>query len=81
MKLEVGKTYVLKVTDHKSCEVLHEYSALEARVRKIYPNTMQVGRLILFAVSICIPPLLLVTVPLMKKYPLKLDKPTKFGVK
>jgi hypothetical protein len=81
MKLEVGKTYVLRVTDPKSCEVLHEYSKAERAAKLLIPNALRVGRILLFAVSVCIPPLLLVTVPLMKKYPVKSDKPTKFGVK
>lgn len=81
MKLEVGKTYVLKVIDQKSVELLHEYTKTERIARNVYPNVLLTSRILLFVLSVCVTPLLMITVPLMKKYPMATNKPTKFGVK
>lgn len=67
MKLEVGKTYVIKITDEKNCEILHEYSLRERIVKNIASVLHTLLKTLILLVSVCVPPLLLITLPIFRK--------------
>jgi hypothetical protein len=67
MKIEVGKTYVIKVQDKNNIELLHEYSKKESFIYNIFPKTIIALKMLFILISIAIPPLLFITILLLKK--------------
>ncbi|CAB4125494.1 hypothetical protein UFOVP53_152 [uncultured Caudovirales phage] len=67
MKIEIGKTYVVAVKDKNNIELLHEYSKKESFIYNIYPKVIMILKIFSVLISVAIPPLLFITVPLLKK--------------
>jgi len=65
--IEVGKTYVVEIKDSNNIELLHEYSKKEKFVHQIYPMLITTIKALSVLISVAIPPLLLITIPLLKK--------------
>lgn len=67
MKIEVGKTYVVAIKDKNNIELLHEYSKKENFIYNIYPMAITILKVFSVLISVVIPPLLFITIPLLKK--------------
>lgn len=68
VKIEAGKSYVIKVVDKQTCEVSHEYTKSEKAAKNILPILFNTGKALLFMVSIFIPFLLPFTMRYLKKH-------------
>lgn len=67
MKVEVGKIYVIKILDNKNVNILHEYSKKESFMYNIYSMAITVLKIFSVLISVVIPPLLFITILLLKK--------------
>jgi hypothetical protein len=65
VKIETGKTYVIKVTDNKTVDILHEYTKKEKFMKQLYPVVALIIKVLLLIISALVPPLLLITIPVI----------------
>lgn len=66
-KFKVGKYYIVKLTDQRNCEVIREYSKFEHFIYSIPDYSKTILKVLAFIVSIAIPPLLLITIPMIRR--------------
>ena len=67
MLIQPDKVYVVKVRDGTHADILHEYTKRERVIYNIKVNSITALKILVVIVSILIPPLLLVTMPMMRK--------------
>ena len=67
MDIKSGRTYVIRVVDDSNIAILHEYTKREMIVSKAYPIIATSIKIILVLVSILIPLLLFMTIPLLRR--------------
>lgn len=65
VKFEIGKKYVVKMKDEKSVELLREHTSRENVMFNIKNYLSNTFKVVVVIVSVCIPPLLLITIPLI----------------
>lgn len=65
--IEADTTYVVYVKDGSTAEVLHKYSKREAIIYNIGSISKCTFKVLIVLVSVLLPPLLLITIPLMRK--------------
>ena len=67
INIETDTTYVVYVKDGSTAEVLHKYSKREAIIYNIGGIGKSTFKVLLVLVSVVFPPLLLITMPLMRR--------------
>lgn len=67
INIETDTTYVVYVKDGSTAEVLHKYSKREAIIYNIGNITKHTFKVLVVLVSVAFPPLLFITMPLMKR--------------
>lgn len=65
-KFETGRYYVVKLKDERNCEVIREYHKIESIIYFLPNYIKPVLKAIALLISIAFPPLLLITIPLMR---------------
>lgn len=66
MKLEVGKLYVVKLTDSRNCDVVRELSTREVVAYHTVTAVSNLVKVVAILASIVFPPLLFITIPLFR---------------
>ena len=66
MNVDIGKTYVVRIKDAQSADILHEYTTREKIIHDIKEISLNLLKGSILLISIIIPPLLFITIPLMK---------------
>ena len=67
INIETDTTYVVYVKDGSTAEVLHKYSKREAIIYNIGSISKCTFKVLAILISVVFPPLLLITIPLMKR--------------
>lgn len=66
-KFKVGNKYVVVMKDERSVDVLHEYSIREHLAYNISNALKGIVKAAVVIISVVFPPLLLITIPLIKR--------------